>query len=217
MDIHDSTSRKSTTGETCASSVVGVVESTAEALSIDIALLRTSLYLNHDPFRAVSSVERGSRTVRFKWLAVAVDRMYDSILLPTDGSERAAAALEHALGAVDAYGADLHVISVIDRRVVLAADVDEKDEIRSELAEEADAAVTELAEEADATGVSVTTTTPEGVPHREILSYASESEIDLLVLGTHGRTGREKRLNLGSTTERVVKAADRPVLVVDIG
>jgi len=140
--------------------------------------------------------------------------MYDSILLPTDGSERAAAALEHAIGAVKAYDASLHVISVVDRRVVLAADAEDKSDIRSELAEEAADAVEELAARAE--DDDVTTATPEGVPYREILSYADGSDIDLLTLGTHGRTGREKRLNLGSTTERVVKAADRPVLVVDI-
>jgi len=142
--------------------------------------------------------------------------MYDSILLPTDGSERAAAALEHALGAVEAYGADLHVVSVVDQRVVLAADAADKSDVETDLAEEAVDAVGELAAEAEAAGVPVTTATPNGVPHREILSYADASDIDLLVMGTHGRTGREKRLNLGSTTERVVKAADRPVLVVDI-
>ena len=141
--------------------------------------------------------------------------MYDSILLPTDGSERAAAALDHAIGAVEAYGAELHVISVVDQRVVLAADAEAKADVRAELAEEAEEAVADLAARADDAGVPVTTATPEGVPYREIQSYAS-SDIDLLVLGTHGRTGREKRLNLGSTTERVVKAADRPVLVVDI-
>ena len=142
--------------------------------------------------------------------------MYDSILLPTDGSERAAAALDHAIGAVEAYDASLHVISVVDRRVVLAADAGDKSEVRTELADEAAEAVDGLAAQAEESGVSVTTATPEGVPYREILSYAESSDIDLLALGTHGRTGREKRLNLGSTTERVVKAADRPVLVVDI-
>ena len=142
--------------------------------------------------------------------------MYDSILLPTDGSERAAAALKHALGAVNAYDASLHVISVIDQRVVLAADAEDKSDVRSELAEEATEAVADLAARAEDDDVAVTTATPDGVPYREILSYADGSDIDLLTLGTHGRTGREKRLNLGSTTERVVKAADRPVLVVDI-
>lgn len=143
--------------------------------------------------------------------------MYDTVLLPTDGSESAAEALDHAMGAATAYGADLHVVSVVDRRVILAADAEEKTEVREELVDEAAAAVDELATRAVEEEIDVTTATPEGVPHREILSYAESNDIDLLVLGTHGRTGREKRLNLGSTTERVVKATERPLLVVNIG
>lgn len=143
--------------------------------------------------------------------------MYDSILLPTDGSEGAIEALEHALGAAEAYGAELHVVSVVDRRVILAADTDDKSEVRDELSGDAAAAVDELASRAMDAGVSTTTATPEGVPYREILSHVEEIPADLLVIGTQGRTGREKRLNLGSTTERVVKKAERPVLVVDIG
>ena len=143
--------------------------------------------------------------------------MYDTVLLPTDGSDGAAEALDHAVGAAEAYGASLHVISVVDHRVVLAADADEKESVRAELTDEAATAVADLAGRAREAGVEATTATPEGVPHREILADADRAGADLLVLGTHGRTGREKRLNLGSTTERVVKAADRPLLVVDIG
>lgn len=143
--------------------------------------------------------------------------MYESVLLPTDGSDGAAEALEHAIGAAAAYDAALHVISVVDHRVVLAAEADEKDAVREDLTAEAAEAVETLAERAREAGLDPTTATPEGVPHREILEYGDREGIDLLVLGTHGRTGREKRLNLGSTTERVVKAADRPLLVVDIG
>lgn len=143
--------------------------------------------------------------------------MYDSILLPTDGSDSAAEALDHAIGAAEAYGAELHIVSIVDRRVILAAEQEDKDEVQAELADDAETAVSELADRAEEAGIEVTTATPEGVPHREILSYAEAADIDLLVVGTHGRTGREKRLNLGSTTERLVKAADRPLLVVDIG
>lgn len=142
--------------------------------------------------------------------------MYDSVLLPTDGSDNASEALEHAIGAAKAYDADLHIASIIDRRVVLAAETDDKDDVHADLAAEAEEAVSKLAERAEDAGLDVTTATPEGVPHRKIQSYAESAGIDLIVLGTHGRTGREKRLNLGSTTERVVKATDRPLLVVDI-
>jgi nucleotide-binding universal stress UspA family protein len=143
--------------------------------------------------------------------------MYNTVLLPTDGSDGAAEALDHAVGAAEAHGASLHVVSVVDHRVVLAADADGKESVRAELTDEATTAVEDLAGRARKAGVEATTAAPEGVPHREILAYAGEHDVDLLVLGTHGRTGREKRLNLGSTTERVVRAADRPLLVVDIG
>ena len=142
--------------------------------------------------------------------------MYETVLLPTDGSERAAEALDHAIEAANAYGAELHIISVMDERIMLAADADEKSEVRSELAENAEAAVETLATSAANKDISVRTATPEGVPYREILSYADDEGIDLIVIGTHGRTGREKRINLGSTTERVVKSAEQPVLVVNI-
>ena len=143
--------------------------------------------------------------------------MYDSILLPTDGSDGAAEALDHAVGAAEAYGAALHVVSVVDRRVVLAADPDEKESVRADLTDEATEAVERLADQAREAGVETTTPTPEGVPHREILADADRAGADLLMLGSHGRTGRERRRNLGSTIERVVTDADRPLLVVDIG
>ncbi len=143
--------------------------------------------------------------------------MYDSILLPTDGSEGAAESLEHALGAANAYGAELHIISIVDRRVILAADSDDKSDLRTELTDDAATAVDDLANRAIDADVSTTTATREGVPSREILSYAEEASIDVLVIGTQGRTGREKRLHLGSTTERVLKQAERPLLVIDIG
>jgi nucleotide-binding universal stress UspA family protein len=143
--------------------------------------------------------------------------MYDSVLLPTDGSDGAAEALEHAIGAATAYDADLHIISIVDRRVVLAADTDEKETVRTELSDDATEAVEDLSARAAESDIEPTTATTEGVPHREILRYAEDNDIDLLVLGTHGRTGREKRLHLGSTTERVVKESERPVVVVNIG
>ncbi|CAI49371.1 UspA domain protein [Natronomonas pharaonis DSM 2160] len=142
--------------------------------------------------------------------------MYDSILLPTDGSENASEALSHAIEAANSYDADLHIVSVVDERVILAAAPEDKEEVREDLAAEANDAVEELTARATDAGLDVTAATPSGVPYREILSYADDEAVDLLVLGTHGRTGREKRLNLGSTTERVIKDGDRPVLVVDI-
>ena len=68
------------------------------------------------------------------------------MLLPTDGSDGATAALDHAVGAAEAYGAALHVVSVVDRRVVLAADTDAKGSVRADLTDEATEAVERLFE-----------------------------------------------------------------------
>jgi nucleotide-binding universal stress UspA family protein len=143
--------------------------------------------------------------------------MYDDILVPTDGSAGTEEALTHALDVAKQRDARVHALSVVDRRVYLSADRDQQDAILESLtadAEEATAAVRERATEA---GVETTTAIRDGVPHSEILRYADEEGVDLIVIGTHGRTGRDKLVNMGSVTERVVANADQPVLVVHIG
>lgn len=52
-----------------------------------------------------------------------------------------------------------------------------------------------------------------GVPHEEILKFAEENNVDLIVMGTHGRRGLD-RIIFGSTAERVVRNASCPVLTV---
>ncbi|SFR46537.1 universal stress protein [Halogeometricum limi] len=143
--------------------------------------------------------------------------MYDSILVPTDGSDGTAKALEHALEVATLSGATIHVLSVVDRRLYLAASEDQKDELRESLHDDAVAAVDDVAETVRASDVSCTTAVRDGVPYRCVLDYADEHGVDMVVMGTHGRTGRDKLASLGSVTERVVQNTSRPVLVVSIG
>lgn len=53
----------------------------------------------------------------------------------------------------------------------------------------------------------------QGTPHQAILDHIDEHDIDLVVMGTHGRTGLDRYL-LGSITEKVVRLSDAPVLTV---
>jgi nucleotide-binding universal stress UspA family protein len=53
----------------------------------------------------------------------------------------------------------------------------------------------------------------QGTPHRAILDYAAENGVDLIVIGTHGRSGA-RHVALGSVAERVVRFSDVPVLTV---
>jgi nucleotide-binding universal stress UspA family protein len=145
--------------------------------------------------------------------------MYDRILVPTDGSERTEKVVEHALSVARGRDAAVHALSVVDRRLYLSADSDEQEDVLDRLYADAEAAVDAVSEQVTSAeaAVAVETSVREGVPHTEILSYAVDADVDLVVIGTHGRTGREKVANLGSVTDRVVNQGDRPTLVVRIG
>lgn len=142
--------------------------------------------------------------------------MYDRILLPTDGSVASEAATDHALWLAEQADATLAAVSVVDSRVYRSADTDQQTDITETLERDASEAVEAVADRADAAGIACETTVLDGVPDTEILRYAEAVDADLLVMGTHGRTGRERLANLGSVTERVVTGADRPTLVVTV-
>jgi nucleotide-binding universal stress UspA family protein len=142
--------------------------------------------------------------------------MYDDILVPTDGSAGTAGVLEHALAAAD-EDTTVHALYVVDRRHIMAADGDSKEEVRRSLGEEGDRALDEVRVAVEEAGLACATAREEGIPHRTVLEYADEEGVDLVVMGTHGRTGRQEVAALGSTTERVVENGAVPVLVVNIG
>ena len=140
--------------------------------------------------------------------------MYEHVLVPTDGSDGTMQALEHALDIASTRDATIHALSVVDRRLYLAAGEDQKDELKETMEVDARAAVERVADAASEAGVECTTTVRDGIPYRSILEYADESGMDLIVMGTHGRSGRDKLANLGSVTERVVENTDTPIMVV---
>ena len=142
--------------------------------------------------------------------------MYDDILVPTDGSPGTVDALEHAVTIATDQDARIHALYVVDRRVNLAADDDAKAEIRRSFEEAGERALDDVRVRVEEAGVDLTAEHLEGIPHKAIADYAERESVDLVVMGTHGQTGPERVASLGSTTERVVKNADVPVLVVDI-
>jgi len=142
--------------------------------------------------------------------------MYDDILLPTDGSSGTVEALAHALAIADDHDATIHALYVVESRLYRAADDDTKDDVRATLQEEGDRALEDARVRIEDGGLACVTERRQGTPQKEITEYAEEAGIDLIVMGTHSKTGPERMASLGSTTERVVKNADQPVLVVDI-
>lgn len=140
--------------------------------------------------------------------------MYDTIVVPTDGSEGAAAAAEHAVDIAGRYDATLHALYVVDVGALSYGSAGvEVGAIETGMREAGAAAVADVAEVTEAAGVECVTEVVEGVPHAAIVEYAEDRDADLLVMGTHGRTGID-RLLLGSVAEKVVRSSDVPVLTV---
>ncbi|MFC4359465.1 universal stress protein [Halobium salinum] len=138
--------------------------------------------------------------------------MYEHILLPTDGSESAEAAIDHAIDLAVRYDATLHVLYVVDTAAF--GDLPHDTSVVLEGFEEVGrAAVERVADRARETGVPVETDLVHGLPRDEIVDYVEAEGIDLVVMGTHGRTGLG-RMVLGSTTERVVRRSPVPVVTV---
>ncbi|MFC5279685.1 universal stress protein [Halorubrum rubrum] len=159
--------------------------------------------------------------------------MYQDILYPTDGSTGSEAAAEHVRNLASSFDATVHVLHVVDmRHAGLGASGGfhsdepsamsgrsaetgyegmEKPDVDDEIAEQAKAIVEEAA--AALGDVETVPAVETGTPHSAILRYADDRDVDLIVMGTHGRTGVERYL-LGSVAEKVVRMADRPVLTI---
>ncbi len=138
--------------------------------------------------------------------------MYDDILVPTDGSPAAAAAIDHAVDLAQTYGGRVHALYVVDASAFASIDAG-SEMVVDALEQEGEQAVEAVAERADAAGVETETHVVSGTAYRGILDYIESEGIDLVVMGTHGRRGIERFL-LGSVTERVVRSAEVPVLTV---
>lgn len=140
--------------------------------------------------------------------------LYDTILVPTDGSAGMEGVLTHAADLARVHDATIHALYVIDATSFTGLPMETSWEgIRGMLEERGETSLEEV--ERVVTDVPVETTTVEGTPSREIVRFATENPIDAVVMGTHGRGGID-RLLLGSVAERVVRGAPVPVLTVNV-
>ena len=139
------------------------------------------------------------------------------ILFPTDLSDAAAEAQLYACSLAEQYGAELHILSVVQDVTLILPDpmnpwvmpASSLDEVIAGVSAELD----KIPDPNWAAGKQIVRTVRTGVPFLEIIRYAKEQTIDLIVLGTHGRTGLAHVL-LGSVAERVVRKAPCPVLTI---
>jgi len=141
--------------------------------------------------------------------------MYSAVLVPTDGSEGTRGAVEHAISHAKRYDAALHVLYVVDARVGIAHESSPA-AILDDLDEAGQRIIDDVIAQAEAADVgTIEGVVAHGHPHRAILDYSDAEGIDIVVMGTHGRTGLDHYL-IGSVTEKLVRLSDVPVLTVPL-
>jgi nucleotide-binding universal stress UspA family protein len=123
-----------------------------------------------------------------------------NILVATDGSKYSEAAASEAIGIAKRCGGSLTVISVAssDAEILSAEDY-----------------VKEVSELAEKEGIKTDGLAVKGIPYKAIVDASKRKRADLIVVGSHGRTGLE-RLLMGSVTERVIGHSESAVLVVRV-
>lgn len=148
-----------------------------------------------------------------------MNRTITHILVPTDFSAVSDAALDYAIAIARRFGASLHLLHVLDdpfvggdtwgSEVYIAG----VPAMRETLIEEASAKLSRVLAHAQAKGIPARSEVRLGRPATMIRDTAEKEASDLIVMGTHGRTGVTHAL-LGSVAEKMVRVAPCPVLTV---
>ncbi|ELY95786.1 universal stress protein [Natrialba taiwanensis] len=138
---------------------------------------------------------------------------YRSVLVPTDDSDHARAALELGSTIAARHDSMLHLLFVADE---LPETIDPRStQLSAEIKESANEVLQDAADRTELSEESIVTAVKAGsVPHM-ITSYAESTPTDLIVMGTHGWTGLDRYL-LGSFTERVIRTSPVPVLTTSL-
>jgi nucleotide-binding universal stress UspA family protein len=140
-------------------------------------------------------------------------------LFPTDFSEYSAEAARYACAFAELFNSELHLLHVLEMysnsTPIFAGGLT----LPQMVQESKEAAESELARVVDLQwrqGKRVVHATVEGTPFLEIIRYAKDYDVDLIVMGTHGRSAL-KQVLMGSVADRVVRQAPCPVLTVRPG
>ena len=139
----------------------------------------------------------------------------NQILVPTDFSENAQHAVDYAIELAKQCSAKLHLLHtpVIPTYLLMDLSYSPGPEAVTRILNDSQESLDKQAATIAASGVEHFTAIREGTVHEVIRDYAKEHNVDLVVVGTHGRSGVAK-LMYGSVTERVIKTVHTPIIVV---
>lgn len=135
------------------------------------------------------------------------------ILLATDFSRWAQGAEWYACSLASSWGATLTVMSVLEFPPGMNPDYPVNRLYLGELMKQTTKALVEMKSRVMNRGIPVHTRITNGIPSQEVLAAAEADDVDLIVVGTRGKTGLE-HVMLGSTAERIIRTAPCPVLAV---
>jgi nucleotide-binding universal stress UspA family protein len=139
-------------------------------------------------------------------------KLFERILVATDGSQKNQPAVRKGLEIARECGSPIYAIYVIDDTPLTSAQAEvSMADVYMQLKDEGERAVEQVKRTAG--GVTVETRILSGRPARVITEFALKNDVDLIVVGSQGKTGLE-RLLLGSVAENIIRMADCMVLVV---
>ena len=137
------------------------------------------------------------------------------ILIATDGSEAANEAADFGMEMVGCSGAKVYALYVIDTTPYRSVSLDKiwSKEVLDEFEQAGHEATSYVEKIAKTAGVEVESRVLKGHPAEKIVSFAEDNDIDMIIIGSLGKGGYE-RVVLGSVSEKVLRHAKVPVLVV---
>jgi nucleotide-binding universal stress UspA family protein len=138
--------------------------------------------------------------------------LFKKILIATDGSKRTESAAKKGLEIARECKSKVYAVYVVDTVTFTSVPMDMTWENMYQLLKEEGEAAVNYVKEAGS-GVDVETIVLEGNPALELTKFAKENDVDLIVVGTLGKSGID-RLLLGSVAEKIVRIAHCPVLVI---
>jgi nucleotide-binding universal stress UspA family protein len=137
------------------------------------------------------------------------------ILIATDGSETANEAADFGIEMVGCSGAKVYAVYVIDTTPYRSVPLDKiwSKEVLDEFEQAGHEATSYVERIGKAAGVEVESRVLKGHPAEKIVSFAEDNNIDMIIMGSLGKGGYE-RVVLGSVSEKVLRHAKIPVLIV---
>ena len=140
--------------------------------------------------------------------------LYRNIVIATDGSENSQRAISCGVEIAKLSGATVHALYVVDTPSIISETWTAGKEMVHELIiREGKKVLSKVKKIIEDSGVEVKEVLLEGYPSEEIINFAENNNMDLIVMGTLGKTGLERFL-VGSVAENVVRNSKVPVMVI---